>query len=103
MVEYIEKLDDFLEIIKSDKLVIVDFTATWCGPCKRIAPEFENLSTVHTDCIFKKVDVDEGVEISEHCEISSMPTFHFYKNDKMLDSFSGANIENLKAYIAKYK
>ena len=103
MVEYIEKIDDFLEIIKSDKLVIIDFTATWCGPCKRIAPEFENMSKVYTDCIFKKVDVDEGVEISEHCDIGSMPTFNFYKNDNMLDSFSGANIETLKEYIAKYK
>ena len=103
MVEYIETLDNFLEIIKDEKLVIVDFTATWCGPCKRISPEFEKLALEHTDCVFKKVDVDEGVEIAEHCNITSMPTFHFYKNDKLLHSFSGSNLETLIKTINEHK
>uniref|UniRef100_A0A8C4EBJ2 Thioredoxin domain-containing protein n=1 Tax=Dicentrarchus labrax TaxID=13489 RepID=A0A8C4EBJ2_DICLA len=65
-----------------DKLVVVDFTATWCGPCKQIGPIFEeqSLKPENKNVIFLKVDVDEAEDVSSSCNISCMPTFQFYKN-----------------------
>ena len=61
--------------------VIVDFFATWCGPCVRIAPVFEKLSeTYKGKGTFIKVDVDKGTEISSWAGITSMPTFKVYRN-----------------------
>merc|ERR1712230_83825 len=62
-----------------DKLVVVDFTATWCGPCQRIAPVFAKLAEEMPDVVFVKVDVDENDETASACGIQSMPTFQFYK------------------------
>lgn len=101
MIEKLSNLDEFN--IKCggsipNKLVIVDFTASWCGPCQRIAPFFDELSTSDkyiTKCIFYKVDVDECEDISAHCEISTMPTFQFYLNGKKIDELIGANTDEL--------
>jgi thiol-disulfide isomerase/thioredoxin len=54
-----------LTLLLSSQLVVVDFTATWCGPCQRIAPEFAKMAEEHKDCIFIKVDVDEN-EVNPH-------------------------------------
>merc|ERR1711980_38135 len=84
MVRYVETLEQFQGILKDakDKLVVVDFTASWCGPCKQIGPEFEKLAGLaeNKDVIFLKVDVDDAPDVSEHCGIQCMPTFMFYKN-----------------------
>merc|ERR1712023_434740 len=63
-----------------DKLVVVDFTATWCGPCQRIAPVFQKLAEEMPDVVFVKVDVDENEETAGECGIQAMPTFQYYKN-----------------------
>ncbi|XP_071523923.1 thioredoxin [Panulirus ornatus] len=86
-----------------DKLVIVDFYATWCGPCKVIAPKLEKLSEDMSEVVFLKVDVDECEEVAAEYQISCMPTFLFMKSGQKLDSFSGANEEKVKEFIAKYK
>ncbi|KAM3864857.1 thioredoxin-like [Diretmus argenteus] len=82
-----------------DKLVVVDFTATWCGPCRRIAPVFEALSKEYTNCVFLKVDVDEADDVAAKCQVQSMPTFHFYKNGKKVQEFSGADEARLVAVV----
>ncbi|KAI3376332.1 hypothetical protein L3Q82_016814, partial [Scortum barcoo] len=91
--------DEFLSILKEnkDKLVVVDFTASWCGPCKMIGPEFDRLSKLpeYANVVFLKVDVDDGSDVSEHCKINCMPTFQFYKNGEKVDEFSGANKDTL--------
>nr|XP_046237499.1 thioredoxin [Scatophagus argus] len=100
MVHQVEDLDEFKKILKEsgDKLVVVDFTATWCGPCKQIGPFFEELSrhSENKNVIFLKVDVDEAQDVSEHCKISCMPTFHFYRNGEKVGEFSGANKDTLR-------
>ena len=103
MVEYITDLDKFNELIASENLVVIDFTATWCGPCKMISPEFEKMSLEYPDCIFKKVDVDNGCDISEQCGISCMPTFQLYKNGANVEVFSGADVVKLRELIEKNK
>ncbi|CAJ1086012.1 thioredoxin-like [Xyrichtys novacula] len=99
MVQNVESLEEFQKILKDagDKLVVVDFTATWCGPCKQIGPKFEEESKNpdNKNVIFLKVDVDEAEDVSSHCAIKCMPTFQFYKNGTMIDEFSGANLPTL--------
>uniref|UniRef100_A0A8C6UDP7 Thioredoxin n=1 Tax=Neogobius melanostomus TaxID=47308 RepID=A0A8C6UDP7_9GOBI len=99
------KFSDFEEELKAagSKLVVVDFTASWCGPCKMIAPVFEKMADENKDVVFLKVDVDEASDVSEKCGISSMPTFQFYKNGEKLEQFSGASEEKLRATVAKLK
>ncbi|KAM9426017.1 thioredoxin-like [Pholidichthys leucotaenia] len=105
MVRQVGDMDEFKAILKEagDKLVVVDFTATWCGPCKMIAPLYEKLAKEITDVVFLKVDVDEAEDVSSNCGISCMPTFHFYKNEKKVDELTGANIEALNEKLAKHR
>merc|ERR1712054_569248 len=74
-------LDEFKKITGEGKLTVVDFTASWCGPCQRIAPAFAKLAEEYGEtAVFIKVDVDEAEDIAAACGISAMPTFQFYKS-----------------------
>mmetsp|Transcript_2424 Transcript_2424/g.7206 ORF Transcript_2424/g.7206 Transcript_2424/m.7206 type:complete len:181 (+) Transcript_2424:25-567(+) len=86
-----------------DKLVVVDFTASWCGPCQRIAPVFAALAEEMTDVVFVKVDVDDNEETAAACGIQSMPTFQFYKSGAKVHEFSGATKEKITDAITKFK
>jgi thioredoxin 1 len=105
MVKSIATKAEFDDVLKNagDKLVAVDFTATWCGPCQRIGPKFVEMAATYTDVVFIKVDVDENAETAEHCGIEAMPTFKFYKNSKEIDELVGASEEQLKAKIEANK
>ena len=103
MVKQLATKAEFDAEIASDKLTVVDFTATWCGPCQRIAPKFEEMSNTYSDCQFVKVDVDANAETAQACGISCMPTFHFYKAGQKVDEMSGANEEGLKQKIEANK
>eukprot|EP00468_Gymnochlora_sp_CCMP2014_P010410 CAMPEP_0167761210 /NCGR_PEP_ID=MMETSP0110_2-20121227/12042_1 /TAXON_ID=629695 /ORGANISM="Gymnochlora sp., Strain CCMP2014" /LENGTH=87 /DNA_ID=CAMNT_0007647861 /DNA_START=82 /DNA_END=342 /DNA_ORIENTATION=+ len=82
---------EFNEMLEKagDKLVVVDFTATWCGPCQKIAPFFEELQTKYPNAVFVKVDVDENAETSEQCGITAMPTFQFFKKGEKVGQTMG--------------
>lgn len=86
-----------------DKLVIIDFYATWCGPCRMIAPQIEELCKTVDDVYFLKVDVDENEDIVSEYDISSMPTFVYIKNKEKLDTFSGNDFERLKQLLETHK
>lgn len=80
-----------------DKLVVVDFTATWCGPCKIIGPHFDALAQSFAGrAVCLKVDVDDNAETAAECGIRSMPTFQFYRNGAKLAEFSGADKDRLE-------
>ena len=95
---------DFDKLVKSSKgkLVVIDFTASWCGPCKMIAPAYEELSGEYTDSVFCKIDVDEVPEIAQRYEVMAMPTFLFLKNGEVVDRFSGASVEKLRDTIISH-
>lgn len=102
-------LEHFTNVINNedfqDKLLIFDFTASWCGPCKNIAPIFKEISNnelYKNSCLFFKVDVDKCDDVAEYCDITGMPTFLFYKGSKQIDSFSGANQHKIIKTIHKY-
>jgi len=85
-----------------DKLVVVDFFAQWCGPCKRIAPFIEQLSNdLAGKVVFLKVDVDEVPNLAAREQISAMPTFYFYKGNKKIADLVGASQDRLKDLIEK--
>ena len=99
-VHHVESVNDFDSKLKSEKLIVVDFTATWCGPCKMIAPVFEEMSTEFSaSCDFVKVDVDEIPDLTERYQVMSMPTFLFIRNGEVVERFSGASIEKLRETI----
>eukprot|EP00099_Drosophila_melanogaster_P014744 NP_523526.1 thioredoxin-2, isoform A [Drosophila melanogaster] len=84
----------------SGKLVVLDFFATWCGPCKMISPKLVELSTQFADnVVVLKVDVDECEDIAMEYNISSMPTFVFLKNGVKVEEFAGANAKRLEDVI----
>ena len=86
-----------------DKLTVVDFTATWCGPCKMIAPIFKELSDeLGGRAQFIKVDVDDNPEAAQKYGVSAMPTFLFIKGGEVVDRLMGANSERLKELIEEW-
>lgn len=104
MVATIATLEDFNATLEKagDKLVVVDFTATWCGPCQRIAPIFQKLADENPNVVFIKVDVDENEETAAAYGISAMPTFIFIKNKEKLETMEGANVDKLTSLVQKH-
>ena len=85
------------------KLVVVDFYADWCGPCKMIAPKVAEMEKEFSDVVFLKVNVDENDATAEEYGIQAMPTFMFFRDGKKIDSFSGANEQKLRVKIKAMK
>ncbi|TPX56910.1 hypothetical protein PhCBS80983_g04204 [Powellomyces hirtus] len=102
MVKIVATAEEFNSIIKNNQVVIVDFHATWCGPCKMIAPKFEEFSKKYDKAVFIKIDVDEVPDVAEQAGVSSMPTFLIYKNGEKIAEVVGANPTKLETEIKKY-
>lgn len=71
------------EVLHSEKPVVLDFWATWCGPCKMIAPILEELDKERTDLVVGKVDVDEEMELAMQFKVVSIPTILLIKEGKV--------------------
>ena len=86
-----------------NKLITLQYTAKWCGPCQQIAPLIDDLSTELADTVdFLKIDVDELNELASEANITSVPTFHLIKNGELVDNISGADINKLKESIENH-
>jgi len=106
MVHQIATHDEFktkVSSAKDNKLIVVDFWATWCGPCIRIAPTLEKIASEESAITVYKVDVDENSETMEAEGIECMPTFKFYKDGVCVETVMGANEAKLREMIAKHK
>eukprot|EP00904_Undaria_pinnatifida_P014025 jgi/Undpi1/9753/HiC_scaffold_27.g12209.m1 len=96
---------DKLTSENKDKLLVVDYSTTWCGPCKMVLPKFEALASEYTDAIFIKVIGDSTNDASQLMKregVRSVPSFHFWKGGKKVDSVNGANEEALEETLRSF-
>ncbi len=83
-------MDKFSEVIKADKPVLVDFFATWCGPCKMMTPILHELKTAMGDKItILKIDVDKNPEVSSQFQVQGVPTLIVFKKGRVAWRQSG--------------
>ncbi|KAG7582360.1 Tetratricopeptide-like helical domain superfamily [Arabidopsis suecica] len=87
---------------KASRLLILYFTATWCGPCRYMSPLYSNLATQHPRVVFLKVDIDEANDVAASWNISSVPTFCFIRDGKEVDKVVGADKGSLEQKIAQH-
>jgi len=89
--------DNFEEIVKNNNIVMIDFWAPWCGPCRMIAPIIEELAEEYKDkgVVIGKVNTDEEQELAMQFAIRSIPTVVFIKNGEVVDGLIGAAPKNM--------
>ncbi|GAC1476753.1 MAG: thioredoxin [Gemmatimonadaceae bacterium] len=79
------------EVVKQHGLTVVDFWATWCGPCRMVAPILDQLATEYSGKVrVAKVDVDTNVQTASNYNVRSIPTLLFFKDGKLVDQIVGA-------------
>ena len=100
-----KNMSEFKTIVGSEKLSLIDFFATWCGPCKYISPFLEQFAKTYADVQIVKVDVDDHnfAEAVKTYKISAMPTFKFIKKGVLVGEVIGASPEKIEQTIKKLK
>ena len=82
--------ENFAEIVQGNDMVLVDFWATWCGPCQSFGPIYEEVSEKYPDVVFAKVNTEEQRELSGHFQVRSIPTLMIFREQVIIFSQPGA-------------
>ena len=90
VVTHLDKNNFEIEVLKNKGIVLVDFYAQWCGPCKMTGPIIEQLAEEVSNVKFVKVDVDPNQELSSQYQVFSIPTFLIFKDGQVVNQFVGA-------------
>ncbi|ERN01363.1 hypothetical protein AMTRI_Chr03g147350 [Amborella trichopoda] len=94
----------YFETTKSSKkLIVIDFGAAWCGPCRVMEPFYKELATKFPDVEFVKLDVDELMDVADEWEIQAMPTFILVKQGRVVEKVVGARKDDLAMKVEKYR
>ena len=91
--------DNFNTFITSNKLVVVDFFATWCGPCRALSPYIDELATNHNHILFAKANIEETPIIANELDVKSLPCVVIFENGKEINRVVGFNKPKLQAII----
>ncbi|XP_073108235.1 thioredoxin H2-1-like [Elaeis guineensis] len=87
----------------SSKLMVIDFSASWCGPCRFIEPVFKSMAAKYTDVVFLKIDVDELSEVAQQWRVQAMPTFVLVKGGDEVGRVVGADQNELNKKIEQLR
>jgi thioredoxin reductase (NADPH) len=82
--------EEFNDVVTSNEIVLVDFWASWCGPCRQFAPTFAASSEQHPDVVFAKVDTEAEQELAAAADIRSIPTLMAFKKGRLIFNQAGA-------------
>ncbi len=82
------------EVLKSEKKVLIDFWASWCGPCRMVGPIIEEIAAEHPEIKVVKVNVDEEAELASRFHVASIPTLIVMENGRIIDQSVGARSKN---------
>merc|ERR1712224_1132340 len=102
MVQEVKTLAEYNQILGDNQYVCVDYFATWCGPCRMIAPKIEEFEKTYSNVKFIKVDVDQATEVAEKEGISAMPTFKYFANGEKSGEVVGASESKIEAELKKF-
>jgi len=95
-IPYLSTLQELVSIQQTPKIILICFTASWCGPCKKMKPFLTELMHKYSKiALFYYVDVDKSSELTEKFNVSKMPTFAIFKGNVPIITFSGANPERV--------
>ncbi|KAG8408651.1 hypothetical protein J3458_019674 [Metarhizium acridum] len=100
----IKSPSEWKSLLSSTSVVVADFYADWCGPCKMIAPHFQRLASQHSSpkkVAFAKVNVDSQPEVAKENRVSAMPTFKIFHNGTCVETIQGANPTALSEAVTK--
>ena len=99
---HIDSTSQFSALLSSSTIVVADFYADWCGPCKQIAPIFEQLSAQLSrpnKITFAKIDTDKQQDLSRSYGVKAMPTFMVFKNARLVEFIEGADPKKLSNVV----